>query len=86
MSLAEWTKDADGMITLCPVCGFSSAVIAGTACGLRVEYYKTPEQFGKTPNSEQFVLTPKQAEELAQMLLTIAKVAAKPAGDTDPTH
>jgi hypothetical protein len=81
-----WDTRANGHIKLCPLAGYSTVMIADTACGLRLEYVETPEalQTG-TFAAVQLSMLPGQARELAQALFGMADKAdsARPAGHAD---
>jgi hypothetical protein len=69
---SDWTKDANGNLKMNPIVGWQSAVFAGTACMLRIEFVHSLDQFGKTSDAVQLAMTPAQAKELSDVLLRMA--------------
>ncbi|WP_342642679.1 chemotaxis protein [Rhodoligotrophos ferricapiens] len=74
--MAEWTKDESGMILLRPLAGYETAVVAETACALRIEH---GSGHAEKPGLEavQLVLTSAQARALAGALLRMADRAER---------
>jgi hypothetical protein len=78
----DWKKDARGNISVNPLVGFSTMIAAETAIGVKLDYLVDGDKFEKPSGGLQLVLTPSQAEELAQALLTAANkvLQTKPTG------
>ena len=68
----DWTKDAEGMITIFPLAGYGTATFAGMGGMLRVEFVRTLDQLGKQHESLQLGMTLDQAKELGEALLKMA--------------
>lgn len=75
--MSEWLKDEAGLITLRPLSGYETAVVAGTACALRLEHVSGREGVPE-PSVLQLVLTPVQARALAGALTRMADRAEAP--------
>ena len=76
--MAEWDRDARGMITLRPLAGYETAVVAETACALRIEHASGSEASADRA-VVQLVLTPGQAKALAGALVRMAEQIERPA-------
>jgi hypothetical protein len=72
---AEWSKDHDGAITVCPIAGYATAVFAGMGGVLRLEFVRSPDQLGKHHESLQLGMSLAQAKELGEALLRMAAKA-----------
>ncbi|MFC4216468.1 hypothetical protein ACFP4H_19950 [Pseudophaeobacter arcticus] len=81
MTAAGWDTDKSGNITLCPVVGWTPAVGFGMSCLLRLETVQSVEHLVAVANTQakldalQIVLTPEQADQLAQDLLRLSAAA-----------
>jgi hypothetical protein len=75
----------DGMIVTRPVLGWTTAPAAGTAVIARIQYAERPEELQTGGKAIQFVLTPQQALELAEILTTQAQriLGQRPPGKTN---
>jgi hypothetical protein len=62
--MAEWSKNAAGQITLCPLVGYVVNTISEMALCVRLEYIQSKEQLDGTPDAVQLVMTPEAAESL----------------------
>jgi hypothetical protein len=56
--MAEWSKNAAGQITLCPLVGYVVNTISEMALCIRLEYIQSKEQLDGTPDAVQLVMTP----------------------------
>jgi hypothetical protein len=74
-AFAEWSKDRDGAITVCPMAGYATAVFAGMGGVLRLEFVRSPDQLGKHHESLQLGMTLDQAKELGEALLRMSAKA-----------
>lgn len=78
----DFEKSPDGNIVLRPVIGWTPFVPFGMACGLRIEFVQSEEHLQaalkneRKPDAVQIVLTPEQAELLAQDLMKVVQAAA----------
>ncbi|WP_028958739.1 hypothetical protein [Sulfitobacter sp. 20_GPM-1509m] len=78
----DFEKSTDGNIVMCPVIGWTPFVAFGMACGLRIEFVQNEEHLQaalkneRKPDAAQIVLTPQQAELLAQDLLKMVQTAS----------
>ncbi|WP_137390672.1 hypothetical protein [Rhodoligotrophos defluvii] len=77
MPMVEWNRDADGMIVLRALVGYETAVVAETACALRLEH-ASGEKVASDLEALQLVLTSAQARALAGALLRMAERAEQP--------
>ncbi len=77
--------DEEGRIIVYPVVGWSAFVPFGMACGLRLEYAKSPDK-EEDLAAVQLVLAPDQARELAQVLLRKAEQASNPLEQGEPRN
>lgn len=81
MAELDWGMGEAGNITLRPVVGWTPAVGFGMACLLRLETVRSDEHLmavsknQETPDAVQIVLTPEQADLLAQDLLRLSAAA-----------
>jgi hypothetical protein len=77
-ALSEWTME-NGNIVIRPVTGFTTFVAFDMGVCLRIEFVKSAEWL-KTGEreAEQLVLTPDQADQLAEMLKRQAQNARRP--------
>jgi hypothetical protein len=69
---ADWTRDKDGNLSVCPFMGYQTAIFAGMGCAVRLEFIRTPDQIGKSGESVQLAMTPPQAKELGEALMKMA--------------
>ncbi len=65
--------DEQGMVVTRPVLGWTMVPVAGTAVLLRLQYAETPVELKTGGRFLQVLLTPQQAQELAEMLTTQAQ-------------
>jgi hypothetical protein len=72
---AGWHKHENGDIVVFPCAGYSTGLFAETAVVLCLEFWRSPESIGTTPERLQSVLMPAQARALAQSLLRMAEAA-----------
>ena len=74
-----------GIIDLCPLLGWDTAILAGSACGLRLSYAPDLAAIRTGGRSLQLSMTPIQALELAHALRRMAEraMATPPAGQAD---
>ena len=77
--------DANGLVVTRPVLGWTTATVAETAVILQIQYSERPADMNTGGKSLQFVLTPPQCLELAEVLTQKAKriLDQKPAGSTN---
>jgi len=66
--MAEWSRNAAGQITLCPLVGYVVNTISEMALCVRLEYIQSKEQLDRKPDAVQLVMTPDAAEALADAL------------------
>lgn len=78
-----WHKDEDGNILVFPCAGYSTALFAETGVVLCIEFWRSPESIGTTPERLQSVLMPAQARALAKSLLRMADAAEVGPTDSD---
>ena len=77
----DFEKSPDGNIVVHPVIGWTPFVAFGMACGLRLEFVESEEHLQaalkneRKPDAVQIVLTPQQAEILAQDLMKVVQAA-----------
>lgn len=77
--LKGFEKSADGNIVVNPVIGWQSFIGFGMSCGLRIEtchsdaHMQAVFEKREQPDAVQIVLSPKQARELAELLLRQAE-------------
>lgn len=74
-AFTDWSKDNSGLITVCPLAGYETAVFAGMGGVLRLEFVRTPDQLGKHHESLQLGMTLDQAKELGEAILRMAAKA-----------
>ena len=74
--------DAAGMVVTRPVLGWTTAPVAEMAVILQIQYSERPADMSNGGKSIQFVLTPQQCLELAEILTTQANrvLASKASG------
>jgi hypothetical protein len=68
----DWKKDAGGNFLTSPLVGYSTLIAAETAICLKLDYLVEGDRFEKPSGNLQLVVTPVQAQELAQALLRAA--------------
>ncbi|HWQ86013.1 hypothetical protein [Brevundimonas sp.] len=72
----DWKLDSNGNIAVCPVGGWQTALVGGMALAIRLGFYRSEEALLRGEmDEEQFVLTPAQALELADVLRSGAEKA-----------
>jgi hypothetical protein len=79
----DWDRNEEGAITLAPLTKFGTAVLGEVACGVRLQFARTPDQLRDGPlEALQFVLTAAQAHELARALTGTANkiLTSRPKG------
>lgn len=72
MSMDEWKKDASGNFIVNPLVGYSTMIAATTAIAVKLDYLIDGDQFETPSGNLQLILTPPQAQQLAQALLSAA--------------
>jgi hypothetical protein len=72
-----WETDASGRIAFYPVVNFTTAILAQTAIGLRVEYGHPPDESGKTRGALQLSMSAAHAVEMAKFLTEMAARATQ---------
>lgn len=68
----DWEKDAVGHLKVWPLLGFSTAIFAADAGGVRLEIGKEPPKDGEQVPALQLVLRHEQLQELGEALLEAA--------------
>ena len=68
----DWKKDETGNIIVNPLVGYSTMIAAETAIGVKFDYLIHGDQFERPSGNVQLVITPIQAQQLAQALLSAA--------------
>ncbi|WP_441228060.1 chemotaxis protein [Tardiphaga sp. 20_F10_N6_6] len=78
----DWKKDETGNISVNPLVGYSTMIAAETAIGVKLDYLVAGDKFETPSGGLQLVITPIQAQQLAQALLTAAEkvLSIKPRG------
>jgi hypothetical protein len=71
-------KDEQGLITLSPLVGVSTAILPDGNYMLRIEFVSSPDQPFDKPHAVQLAMTQKQATELARALERLAKTKYVP--------
>lgn len=71
--MTTFETDSDGALVTRPVLGWATVPVAGIAVVLQIQYSEKPDDIDKGGQSLQFVLTPPQCLELAEILTTQAK-------------
>lgn len=71
--MSDWQTDSEGNVVLHPMVGWKTAQAAKSACVLRAVFARDDAQLrSSTPDAIQFVMTPAQALQLAEDLVTLA--------------
>jgi hypothetical protein len=65
----NWEKDANGNFTVDPLVGISTLIFAESSIGLRLEHLSEGDSFDNPSGFVQLIMTPFQAQELAEVLL-----------------
>lgn len=87
MTKLNWRLTPDGMLALTPVVGWEAAVLAGTAVGLQIQFVRSDEQLLRGEfELEQLIMTPAQANDLADLLKRLADKAASPPPTGTPAN
>jgi hypothetical protein len=68
----NWKKDTSGNFIVNPLVGCETVIAAETAICLKMDYLVGGDERGTPSGSLQLLVTPPQAQELAQALLKIA--------------
>jgi hypothetical protein len=68
----DWKKDANGDFAVNPLAGCTVLIAAETAICLKVDYLVEADERGKPSGNLQLIVTPLQAQQLAQALLNAA--------------
>ena len=84
MTADVFDTDEQGLITLSPLVGFSTATLPDGNCMIRLEFVSSPDQPFDKPDAVQLAMTRKQASELAQTLQRMAETPHVP--DRESRH
>ena len=81
----DFETDDAGMLVTCPLMGWRMAPVADTLVLVRLRYAETPEELGTEGRALQMILTPSQAQELADELAQTARriLDQRPNGPAD---